>query len=315
MPGKGPEAAPVSAIALVCLLGATGTGKTEAAIRLAAAFGGEVINYDSRQIYRDLPVITAQPTPEETARCPHHLYGFLPASSRRSAGSFARLVHIVVNRVHGRGRLPILVGGTGLYLRAILSGLAPIPDIPATVRRNLVEECGRLGPKALHERLAAIDPAYALRIAPTDRQRITRALEVHLATGRTLSDWHARQQAAPGRYAAVSLGLTPPPDHAGRLSRRIEAMIAQGAVDEAARAAAKYPDGAWGLSGIGCAELLRHLSGELSLAAAKDLWLHNTRAYAKRQMTWFRKEPQVSWFAPDDHAGMAAAVRQGLETA
>jgi tRNA dimethylallyltransferase len=206
----GRKAASVPAIPLVSLLGATGAGKTEAAIRLAAAFGGEVINFDSRQIYRELPVVTAQPAPEETARCPHHLYGFLPAVSRRSAGRYARLVHIVVSRVHGRGRLPILVGGTGLYLRAILSGLAPIPDVPEAVRQTLVEECARLGPQALHERLAAVDPASAARIAPADRQRITRALEVHLATGRTLSDWHARQQAAPGRYAAVSLGLTPP---------------------------------------------------------------------------------------------------------
>jgi tRNA dimethylallyltransferase len=303
----------MSVIPIVCLLGATGTGKTEAAIRLAEALRGEVVNYDSRQIYRELPIVTAQPTADELARCPHHLYGFMPAVSRRSAGRYARLVHAVVRRVYGRGRLPILVGGTGLYLRAILSGLAAIPDVPEAVRRAVVEDCGRLGPQALHARLAAVDPASAARIAPADRQRITRALEVHAATGRTLSDWHAAGTAAGPDYAAVKIGLTPPEaEYAGRLARRIEAMIGQGAVAEVAGAVERYPDGAWGLSGIGCAEIVRHLAGELSLDAAKALWLRNTRAYAKRQMTWFRKESGVAWFAPADHAGMAGLVRGRL---
>lgn len=302
----------ISPIPIVCLLGATGTGKTEAAIRLALAFRGQVVNYDSRQIYRELPIVTAQPTPQERSRCPHHLYGFLPAGSRRSAGKFARLIHAVAARVHARGGLPILVGGTGLYLRAVLTGLAPIPDIPGEVRARVVDWCRAAGPRTLHERLAEVDPASAARIAPADRQRITRALEVHAATGRALSDWHAAQACQPPQYRAVRIGLNQPPEFGRRLARRIEAMVREGAVAEVARVAAAYPEGAWGLSGIGCAEIMRHLSGELTLEAAMDLWLANTRAYAKRQMTWFRKEPEVTWLDPDDHAGMAAAVRLGL---
>ncbi len=300
-------------IPLVCLLGATGTGKTEAAIRLAQAFDGEVINFDSRQIYRELPIVTAQPAREERACCPHHLYGFLPAHSRRGAGGYARLVHAVAGRVRERGRLPILVGGTGLYLRAILSGLAPIPDIPAALRADIQAECDRAGPHTLHARLLAVDPASAARIAPADRQRVTRALEVYAATGRTLTDWHSQETAAQPEYDAVKIGCAlPEPGYAGRLARRIAAMVEQGAVAEVARAAARHAPGAWGLSGIGCAEILRHLSGELDLDAALALWLKNTRAYAKRQMTWFRKEPGVSWFAPDDHQGMTRLVRTRL---
>jgi len=303
----------MTAIPLVCLLGATGTGKTEAAIRLALALDGAVINYDSRQIYRELPLVTAQPDPGERARCPHHLYGFLPVRSRRSAGAYARLVHAMVARVRRQGRLPILVGGTGLYLRAIVSGLAPIPDIPAALRAAIQKDCDRVGPQVLHARLAAVDPASAARIAPADRQRITRALEVYAATGRTLTDWHAREAGTGPEYAAVKIGLEiAEPGYAERLARRIETMVGQGAVAEVARAAARHPGGAWGLSGIGCAEVLRHLSGELDLDAAKALWLKNTRAYAKRQMTWFRKEPDVAWFPPDDHQGMIRLVRARL---
>jgi len=303
----------MTALPVVCLLGATGTGKTEAAIRLARAFDGAVINYDSRQIYRELPLVTAQPTREEQARCPHHLYGFLPAGSRRSAGAYARLVHAMAARVRRQGRLPILVGGTGLYLRAILSGLAPIPDIPAGLRADIQGECDRVGPLTLHARLAVADPPSAARIAPADRQRITRALEVYAATGRTLTDWHAQEATAGPEYDAVKIGLEiSGPGYAQRLAGRIERMVELGAVAEVARTAARFPEGAWGLSGIGCTEILRHLSGELDLDAAKALWLKNTRAYAKRQMTWFRKESDVSWFDPGDHVGMARLVQDRL---
>jgi tRNA dimethylallyltransferase len=295
---------------MVCLLGATGTGKTEAAIRLAETFGGTVINYDSRQIYRDLPVVTAQPTPAEQARCPHLLYGFLPATAKKTAGGYARLVDACVERVRNQGLLPILAGGTGLYLRAVLEGLAPIPDVPAEVRRAVGEEWERLGPKAMHDRLAAVDPEYAARIAPADRQRVTRALEVHAATGRSVSDWHRMgKPGGPDLFHKDRLAVS---EHFLPCLPGIEAMIDAGAVAEVAAVAGKHPEGAPGLSGIGCAEIMGYLAGETDMETAKALWLKNTLAYAKRQMTWFRKEPDVSWFAPDDHAGMIAYVRGRL---
>ncbi len=305
----------MSAIPVVCLLGATGTGKTEAAIRLAEAFRGAVINFDSRQIYRDLPIVTAQPTPVERARCPHLLYGFLPATSQKSAGSFARLVDACVARVRKKGLVPILVGGTGLYLRAVLEGLALIPDVPAEVRRAVGEDWSRYGAQAMHARLAAVDPLSASRIAPADRQRVTRALEVHAATGRTLSDWHRMGDGQRPAYAPVKIGLSVPvADLPARLARRIEAMVDMGAVWEVARAARRYPGGARALSGIGCAEIMGYLTGETDMETAKALWLKNTRAYAKRQGTWFRKERDVAWFDPNDHEGMAALVRGRLSS-
>jgi tRNA dimethylallyltransferase len=299
---------------VVCLLGATGTGKTEAGLVLAEAFGGGVVNVDSRQVYADLAVVTAQPTAGEQARAPHYLYGDTPLDAPVCAGDFALKARAVVATLHDKGLLPLLIGGTGLYFRAILGGLAPIPPVPDAVRQAVLEDFTRHGPTVMHARLAAVDAAYAARIAPADRQRVTRALEVHAATGRSFSDWHALGDPnAPG-YDALKIGLTlPMADLAPRLARRIEAMEAAGAAGEVRRALARYPEDAPGLSGIGGPELAAFLAGKTSLEAAKALWLANTRAYAKRQMTWFRKEPGVVWFSPDDHKGMLRIVREWLE--
>ncbi|MEA4858384.1 MAG: tRNA (adenosine(37)-N6)-dimethylallyltransferase MiaA [Solidesulfovibrio sp.] len=294
---------------VVCLMGATGTGKTGAALALAEAFGGAVVNVDSRQVYMGLAVLTAQPTPEERARCPHFLYGDTPLDRAVSAGAYARRARCVVASILERGMLPLLVGGTGLYFRAIRGGLAPIPAVPAEVRNEIVRDYDRLGPAAMHAKLSAIDPDAAARIAPADRQRLTRALEVAAATGRTLTSWHAQGDPEAPDYDVLALGLHLPLETlAPRLARRIEAMAAGGAVEEVRRALARHPADAPGLSGIGGPELAAHLAGQTSLGAAKAAWLANTRAYAKRQMTWFRKEPDVRWFAPDDTEGLLAAV-------
>ncbi|WP_428558758.1 MAG: tRNA (adenosine(37)-N6)-dimethylallyltransferase MiaA [Solidesulfovibrio sp. DCME] len=294
---------------VVCLLGATGTGKTGAALALAEACGGAVVNVDSRQVYKGLAVLTAQPTPEEQARCPHFLYGDTPLDMAVTAGAYAKRARCVVASILERGLLPLLVGGTGLYFRAILGGLAPIPAVPPEVRNEIARDYEALGPAAMHERLAAVDPASAARIAPADRQRVTRALEVAAATGRSLSSWHGQgDPEAPG-YDVLSLGVRLPLEAlAPRLAARIEAMAAGGAVEEVARALERYSADVPGLSGIGGPELAAHLAGQTTLGAAKAAWLANTRAYAKRQMTWFRKEPDVHWFAPGDTAGMLAAV-------
>jgi tRNA dimethylallyltransferase len=297
---------------IVCLLGATGTGKTEAGLALAEAFGGGVVNVDSRQVYAGLAVLTAQPTAAEQARCPHLLYGDTPLDQPVCAGDFAVKARAAVASLVEKGLLPLLIGGTGLYFRAILGGLAPIPTVPGAVRQTVAEDFKRYGPAIMHARLAAVDAAYAGRIAPADRQRVTRALEVHAATGKSFSDWHAQgDPAAPG-YDVLKIGLAlPMAELAPRLERRIEAMEAA-ATREVRRALARYPEDAPGLSGIGGPELAAYLAGKISLEAAKALWLANTRAYAKRQMTWFRKEPDVVWFSPDDHHGMLQAVRDWL---
>lgn len=297
--------APAARPKVLCLLGPTGTGKTEAALALAGAFGGEVVNFDSRQVYRDLPVTTAQPTPQEQAACPHLLYGFLPCNESVSAGGYAEMAAPLIESLAARGRTPILVGGTGLYLRALLEGLAPIPDVPAPVREAVQRQWDEEGGLALHARLSQVDPSYAARVHHNDRQRVTRALEVLEATGRTFSQWHA-STVKPLDASCLKLGLGLPKARLDeRLARRIDAMLEAGALEEVRSAVESCGSReAPGLSGIGCAELSAHLYGNLSLEAAKGLWLANTKAYAKRQMTWFKKEPDVRWFEPGQHARM-----------
>jgi tRNA dimethylallyltransferase len=292
---------------VICLLGATGTGKTAAAIALARAFDGEVINVDSRQVYAGLSVLTAQPTPEERAACPHHLYGDTPLDQPVAAGDFAVRARACAADIASCGRLPLFVGGTGLYFRAILGGLAPIPPVPAAVRAAVAADWEAAGPQAMHARLTALDPDYAAKIAPADRQRVTRALEVAAATGRSFTDWHRQGDPDAPDYDAILIGLGLPLDTlAPRLARRIALMAEAGAVQEVRAALDRYPPTVPGLTGIGAPELVAHLSGQCGLGQARQLWLANTRAYAKRQMTWFRKEPGVTWFAPDDHDGILA---------
>jgi tRNA dimethylallyltransferase len=295
----------MSVATLLCLVGATGTGKTAAALALASAFGGAVINFDSRQVYAGLPVVTAQPTPQERAVCPHALYGYLPIDTAVRAGSFAAEIMAQVEACRQQGLVPILVGGTGLYLKSLVDGLAPIPDIDPHVRQELARECAVLGSPALHARLRAVDPDYAARIHPNDPQRVCRALEVFAATGKTLTWWHGQTRRPEGlRVLKIGLradlaALTP------RLERRIGLMLEAGALDEVRQAYAACPRrDAPGFSGIGCPELLAVLLDRLDMAQARADWLRSTRAYAKRQLTWFNKDRDIVWHDPADTAGM-----------
>jgi tRNA dimethylallyltransferase len=292
---------------VLCVPGPTGAGKTAAAIALARAVGGGVVNFDSRQVFADFPIITAQPTAGESRACPHLLYGFLPTDASLSAAAFAELARAAVEDLAARGLVPILVGGAGFYLRALLDPLAPIPATPPEVRAAVQARWEEQGP-ALHAELARQDPVAAARIHPRDRQRVTRALEVLAATGRSLSDWHREGAAGPG-WEIGKLGVALPAAALGeRLAARIAAMLAAGAVAEARAALEKCPDrAAPGWSGIGCAELAAHLAGETDLESACGLWLRNTRAYAKRQMTWFRRDADIRWFEPGQEADLVAA--------
>ncbi|WP_233248396.1 tRNA (adenosine(37)-N6)-dimethylallyltransferase MiaA [Desulfonatronum sp. SC1] len=302
---------------IVCLVGATGTGKTSAVLTLARRFPVTVINADSRQVYRDVPIITAQPDAVEQAQCPHLLYGFLAMDETISAGRFMDTARKAVascredDQENGRanGRMPVLVGGTGLYLRALAGGLADIPDVPAQVREAVLQECAARGSEALHTRLNDVDPDYAIRIHPRDRQRICRALEVFQASGRPLSWWHLHGRSAQGlKLFIIGLRL-PRPELHDRLARRIDVMLELRAIQEIQRAWEGCPNPeAPGFSGIGCRELLAHLRGEISLEKAKDLWLFRTRAYAKRQETWFNSIPEVHWVSAGDQTAVVRLV-------
>jgi tRNA dimethylallyltransferase len=299
---------------IVCLLGPTGTGKTAAAIAIAGRLPAGVINFDSRQVYRDFPIITAQPDAAERAACPHHLYGFLPTEEKMTAARFVELAVDKIEEVRGEGRLPILVGGTGLYLRSLLSGIAPIPEIPEDVRRKVLDRVAEEGPQALHAELSNIDPDYAAKIHPNDTQRNARAAEVWLATGRTMTWWHTESEHAPAPYAALKVGMgIALNDLEPHLAARIDAMLELGALDEAQAAYKRCPDpDAPGWTGIGCAELLGFLRGELTMAEAREKWVKNTRAYAKRQITWFNKEADIHWFAPGENGPIADLAERWL---
>lgn len=303
----------MSQIPVICLVGPTGAGKTAASLHLAERFSGSVVNLDSRQVYRDFPIITAQPSKEEQARCPHMGYGFLPTEAKISAGRFMDMANDAVAETRAAGRVPMLVGGTGLYLRALLDGLASIPQIDPAIMIRIEKECDAVGPEQLHARLVAIDPEYAARIHPNDRQRICRALEVFEGTGNIFSWWHS-QPMTPSPYVGLRLGIRTTLDElTPLLGKRIDIMLKMGALDEA-RSARTYCDDpqAPGWSGIGCAEVYRHLTGELSLEECKALWLKNTRAYAKRQLTWFRRDEAIHWVDALDFSTMDALVEAFL---
>jgi tRNA dimethylallyltransferase len=280
------------------------------ALALADALNGEIINADSRQVYAAFPIITAQPTGTERARCPHHCYAFLPTEQKISAGRWAEAAGEAARNVLARGKTPLLVGGTGLYFQSLLRGMAKIPPVDPAISAGFEARLTADGLPALHGELSRVDSAYAAHVHPNDKQRILRALEVFYATKRPFSWWHAHAETTPpARGPLIVLkaelnALTP------RLAGRIERMIADGAFDEASKALAACPDtSAPGWSGIGAAETLAHIQGRLSRDECVRLWLKNTRAYAKRQITWFRAQAKAHFVAPGDTAAALARCR------
>jgi tRNA dimethylallyltransferase len=275
----------------VIIAGPTASGKTALALELAARFGGTIINADALQIYRDLRILTARPDRAAEARVPHRLYGVLDAAERGSVARWRKAAETEIAGASTQGRLPFVVGGTGLYLRALVDGLALVPDIPAEIRDEATRLYRELGAGEFHRRLAQIDPAAAARLPPGDRGRLLRAWEVARATGVTLSDWH-RSAPAPNPSRVASILLMPPRDRLYAIcDSRFAAMIAAGGLDEAAalgarNLAADLP----AMKAVGVPELLQHLHGEIALDAAIAAAQQATRRYAKRQMTWFRHQ-------------------------
>lgn len=273
-----------------CLAGPTGCGKTRLAVELALLCGCEIINADSRQLYADFPIITAQPVEEERKGVPHHLYGMLASREKLDAAAWAALAAEKAGEIRKRGKIPLFVGGSGFYLAALFDGLSDIPAVPGQISQAVMTEMARLGPSNLHARLARCDPQTASKIHPRDRQRIMRGLEVWEATGKPLTWWQQRPRrplcSGPMFFMDIGLSeLTP------FLGARIEKMLARGAVAEAQLAFSRCADlSAAGWSGIGCAHALQ--LGRPGTEKEKILaeWLSATRKYAKRQLTWFRNK-------------------------
>jgi tRNA dimethylallyltransferase len=287
----------------VLIAGPTASGKSALALALAETHNGVIINADSMQVYRDLRVLTARPTPEEEARAPHRLYGHVDAAVNFSAGAWVADAAKVLAEARAQDRLPILVGGSGLYFKALTRGLSAVPPIPPDVREEVRARLARDGVEALHAALMRRDPASAERLKPRDRTRIARALEVVEATGRSLTDWHRDglpPQLAPGAFTAVF--LSPERDELyARIDARFAAMLQAGALDEVAALASRKLDPLLpAMKAHGVPALIRQLNRELTLEEAAVVGRADTRHYAKRQFTWFRHQlPEFEWVKPE----------------
>ncbi len=306
-------------IEAVLIAGPTASGKSALAITLAARLGGTVINADSMQVYADLRIITARPTPQEEARVPHLLFGHVDAARLYSVAQWLDDAREAVAAVRAEGRVPIVTGGTGLYFRALTEGLSDVPRVPDEVRVRIRAAAEGRPPEDLHTELAAKDPETAARLRPTDPQRILRALEVVEATGRSLLSFQGPRSGGvidPAR--AVSVFLAPDRDVLrARIDARFDAMMANGALDEVKALAARGLDPALpAMRAHGVPGLIAASAGEISFAEAVERAKADTRRYAKRQHTWFRGQaPDFAWIVPERaEAEIMAAVgsRSGI---
>jgi tRNA dimethylallyltransferase len=293
----------VSEPKIILIAGPTASGKSALALALAEKLGGVIVNADSMQVYRDLRIITARPTPEEEARVPHRLYGHVDAAENFSVGRWCAEAADVLAATQRQARMAIVVGGTGLYFSALTQGLAAVPPIPAQIRNEVRTRLASEGVEALHAELTRRDPAAAARLMLGDRARVTRALEVVLATGRSLFSWHeANMPARVDAALAAKVFLMPDRDALlRRIDARFDAMMAAGAMDEVRALAERHLDpNLPAMKAHGVPWLIRHLIGEIALAEAIDGGKRDTRQYTKRQATWFRNQlPDFAWVAPE----------------
>jgi tRNA dimethylallyltransferase len=283
---------------LVVIVGPTASGKSVLGVHIAEQWGGEVVACDSTQVYRGLDVGTAKPDAAERRGIPHHLLDLIEPQELFTAGEYRRRAELVLADLRARGRLPVLTAGTGLYLRALLEGLSDAPQRSAELRERL-QALGEKGPGYLHRVLHRIDPAAARRIASRDQQKLVRAIEISLLAGKPVTEVHRSGRDPLAGFAALRIGLNPPRAalHA-RIEARFERMIERGWLAEvAALMRSGVPAGAKPFDFIGYRQLREHLEGRMSLAEAASAITQATRRYAKRQLTWFRREPDVIWFA------------------
>jgi len=291
--------------AVAVLYGPTASGKSDLAVALAERLNGVVINADSLQLYAELRILTARPDEDALARAPHRLFGVLPAAEASSAAWWRDAALAEIGAAHAAGKHPILVGGTGLYLKILMEGLSPVPTADPQARAKATALYAEIGGAAFRAALAERDPVIAARLEPGDRQRLIRAWEVVEATGTPLSEWQALPK-DPGHALEFRLiGLMPPRDALyARIDRRFAAMLERGALEEAARFdALGLPPALPANKALGLPELRRHLKGEIDLAEAAKLAQQASRNYAKRQVTWFRHQ------LPDDKKSDGTHVR------
>ena len=284
-------------IRLVIIVGPTASGKTELAVRLAERFDGEIVNADSMQVYRGMDIGTAKPSPELRQRVPHHLIDIVTPEVNFSASDFRREATAAIGDIHRRGRKVFIVGGTGLYIRALLQGLVDSPRSDELIRRELEELAQQVGNEELLRRLAQVDPETAGRLHPNDRLRIIRAMEVYRQTGRPMSRFRDDHGFAGDYYDCLKIGiLVERQELYRRVESRVEEMIERGLIAEVRGLLhAGYCRDLKAMRSIGYKEICACLAGETSLEDAVQLIKRDTRRYAKRQMTWFNKDIEINW--------------------
>lgn len=299
---------------ILLIAGPTAAGKTALAIAAARRLEGEIINADSMQVYGGLSLITARPCAEEMDQAPHHLFGTIDPGTRFSVGDWLGAAAALIDDIEGRGRTPILVGGTGLYFNALTKGLAPVPEITPEARSEAAALIEKDGLEGLYAEAVRLDPAGAAKVKPADRQRLQRIVEVGYATGEALSSFHAKTE--PVLSAQRWTGLVIEPDREAlyaRINRRFDQMMQAGALEEVRRFMERTLDPSLpAMKALGVPPLIKHLRGEMPLEEAIELAKRDSRRYAKRQMTWFRNQhadwARITSLDPDDRAAELDAI-------
>ena len=304
----------------VVVLGPTASGKTALSLAIAHRFNGEIVNCDSVALYREFEIGTAKPTASERARAPHHLLDVVDPTGYVTAGEYARQARQVLREIAARGRLPIVTGGTGLYLRALLEGLFPGPQRSEDLRARLRTRAGQRGPEHLHRILRRLDPSAAGRIHTNDTPKVVRAIEVCLASRRPMTQlWQEGREPLRG-FQILRLGLNPEREALyRRINQRATKMFDEGLIAETERLLAKYGENAHPLNSLGYKQAVQFLRGEIDRKEAIEAAQQAHRNYAKRQLTWFRREPDVRWLAgfgddPTIQAEAVSAIEQRTET-
>lgn len=300
---------------IVVICGPTAAGKTVVAIDLARRFGGEIVGADSMQIYRYMDIGTAKPTSEERAVVPHHLVDVVDPDEPFDAARYAAVAGEAVRRLHDRGVVPFVTGGTGLYIKALIRGIFDSPPVDPSIRESLRREAESLGPVALHERLSRLDPETGARLHVNDVFRVVRALEVLETTGDSISSHHGRHRFADSPYEVLSLGITLERTALyERIDRRVDLMIQSGLLDEVRGLIDRgYGPELKPMRSIGYRHMAEFLAGRMTWDEAIRILQRDTRRYAKRQMTWFGADDTIRWVPPDQMEGMIPAVKNFLK--